>query len=38
MGKGIGNKKNRINIIDALDLKNLENILLELTENNIYDD
>ena len=36
--KGIGNKKNKINIIDALDLKNLENILLELTENNIYDD
>ena len=36
--KGIGNKKNKINIIDALNAKNLENILLELTETNIYDD
>ena len=36
--KGLGNKKNRINIIDALNAKNLENILFELTETNIYDD
>ena len=36
--KGIGNKKNKINNFDALDPKNLENILLELTETNIYDD
>ena len=36
--KGLGNKKNKINIIDALNAKNLENILLELTETNIYDD
>ena len=36
--KGIGNKRNKINIFDALDQKNLENILLELTETNIYDD
>ena len=36
--KGIGNKKNRINVIDALNFKNLENIFLELTETNIYDD
>ena len=36
--KGIGNKKNKINIFDAIDHKNLENILLELTETNIYDD
>ena len=36
--KGLGNKKNKINIIDALNTKNLENILLELTETNIYDD
>ena len=35
--KAIGNKKNKINVIDALDQKNLENILLELTETNIYD-
>ena len=38
MGKGIGNKKNKINVIDAINAKNLENILLELTETNIYDD
>ena len=38
MGKGLGNKKNKINVIDALNAKNLENILLELTETNIYDD
>ena len=36
--KGAGNKKNKINNFDALDRKNLENILLELTETNIYDD
>jgi hypothetical protein len=36
--KSLGNKKNKINIIDALLAKNLENILLELTETNIYDD
>ena len=36
--KGIGNKKSKINSFDALDQKNLENILLELTETNIYDD
>ena len=36
--KGIGNKKNKINTFDALEPKNLENILLELTDNNIYDD
>ncbi len=36
--KGDGNKKNKINYFDALDQKNLENILLELTETNIYDD
>ncbi len=36
--KGIGNKRNRINVIDALNFKNLENIFLELTETNIYDD
>ena len=36
--KSIGNKKNKINVIDALYAKNLENILLELTETNIYDD
>ena len=36
--KSIGNKKNKINVIDALSAKNLENILLELTETNIYDD
>ena len=35
--KGIGNKRSRINVIDALDQKNLENIILELTETNIYD-
>ena len=36
--KSIGNKKNKINVFDALLAKNLENILLELTETNIYDD
>ena len=36
--KGIGNKRTKINTFDALDQKNLENILLELTETNIYDD
>ena len=35
--KGIGNKRSKINVIDALDQKNLENIILELTETNIYD-
>ena len=35
---GIGDKKNKINCFDALNHKNLENILLELTETNIYDD
>jgi len=35
--KGIGNKRSRINVMDALDQKNLENIILELTETNIYD-
>ena len=36
--KNLGNKKNKVNVIDALYAKNLENILLELTETNIYDD
>ena len=36
--KGDGNKKNKVNYFDALDQKNLDNILLELTETNIYDD
>ena len=36
--KSIGNKKNKINVFDAVNAKNLENILLELTETNIYDD
>ena len=36
--KNLGNKKNKVNVIDALYAKNLENILLELTETNICDD
>ena len=36
--KNLGNKKNKVNVIDALYAKNLENILLELTETNIYYD
>ena len=36
--KGVGNKKTRINVIDALSQKNYDNILLELMETNIVDD
>ena len=36
--KSLGNKRKKINIFDALNAKNLENILLELTETNIYED
>lgn len=36
--KGNGKKKTKVNLFDALDQKNLENIFLELTETNIYDD